>query len=86
MCEIHKILVLSTAHITEETSEWLIEEGYTNDEYGFWLYCKSDSMLKSPEVPSELKKVLIFAASKDCAYVKLDRDGDTVSGLNTFDW
>ena len=86
VCEIAKILVLSTAHITESTSKWLAAERYPSDEYGFWLAVSSGHIRDRQSSPNELKKILVFAESKECSYVRLDRDGDIVSVFEVFDW
>lgn len=88
--EIHRTLVLSTAHLTAETctlltdtplSGWPVAGGQTG--YGFYIYAHDEI---GDEVPSDLAACLTFARSvAGCEYVHFDSDGDPLDALPAFD-
>lgn len=84
--EITKMLTISTAHITEETNR-LLCDGEVEAAYyaldGGWLvlsYGPDDS------VPKDLEACLALAEENGCEWLRLDRDGQIVDGLEVFDW
>jgi len=60
--------------------------------YGFYIYVNLDK--DEPRVEDKtdwpyskaLKKLIQLARKLGCPYLKLDRDGETYEGLETFDW
>ena len=103
--EIVNMLVLSTAHISLETSQWLTEDAAKNlasitdpggplgvlnsmsGSYGWITSAPGDDKYREElVVPSDLKKVLDFAAAMGCGYVYFDRDGEVIDDLPKFDW
>ena len=60
--------------------------------YGFNIHIDLDKdepkVEDGPNWPysDALKKLIQLARSLDCDYLKLDRDGETYDGLETFDW
>ena len=91
--EIHKVLVLSTSHLPQETLNnldcWSGVVVYPN-EYGafVWVPNQRDSELVSLNRlgPDELLAVYHYARQLDCKYVKFDRDGPEVDNLPIYEW
>jgi hypothetical protein len=79
-----KYLDLSTAHVRKGTmnppNTTCLIAAY---EYGA-LYYVPDEI--PAECPADLKAVLEYAATNECAMVRLDADADVVNGLEVFDW
>ena len=88
------VLVLSTSHIEQSTSEWLegeaaAEENATSIDvassiYGFWMYVHDE--WEVDQYPADLCRVFEFCKEHGFSYLCLDRDGDTVDGLPVFHW
>jgi hypothetical protein len=97
--EIIKMLTLSTAHITEETANELDTEAkscglsdipfavYREDDYG-WFICLSSHLELLDEIylPEDFKACCYLAKENDCEWLRLDRDGEIVPDLPTYDW
>ena len=88
--EIHRVLVCSTAHVTEDEAQILDTSGYQQREYGWLLWVKEEP--DSPSVPEiidlspGLQGAIDAARSLGCAYLMFDRDGETLDGLPTYNW
>ena len=91
------MLMISTAHISEETAEVMEGEGFENlatyakGQFGFFVPVPATSMLYEgsnyqAELPEDLCACLKYAAEQGCCWLMLDRDYETVSGLPTYDW
>ena len=82
--EIAKMLVLSTAHVTRETAEWLNTEtvGYRKGDYGWIIYTDADP----DELAPELVACLEFAKAQGCEWIMFDCDADKIDSLETFEW
>ena len=93
--EIETHLVLSTAHIAVTTAELLdrwasMQPGsrphsVATTDYGWFVSTYLLEHVATP-TPTELTAILEFARGQGCAWVLLDRDGDTLAELPTFDW
>ena len=90
--EIHKTLMISTAHVRGLDAQRL-EDGehggvaYTLDEYGFLLWVEKDGEGTSfPPLSDALRNCIKIAREQGCQYLRLDRDGPVYDGLETFDW
>jgi hypothetical protein len=93
--EIAKHLVLSTAHITETTSQlfdiWADLSplqrplDVASTDYGWFVSIRRNPNADQ-EVPPELLAAVVFAGKQGCAWLLLDRDADTIPELQTFDW
>lgn len=96
--EIHKTLVLSTAHMTEADSQLLPyadEYGlvvYEMDEYG-WMVYVNDEYLQAASPPEALSdfsdgfmKAIKLAQDNECEWLRFDRDANTVDGLPEYEW
>lgn len=98
--EIRSLLVLSTAHVKQETMEWL--DGcdclpcIASHAFGVYLWVPQADELAAVwhdwqessggTMPGDLREVLRFAAEQGADEVKLDSDGPVVEGLATYDW
>ena len=86
--EIHKMLTLSTGHITKETSNLLdIDEMetvvYRKDEYGWFVTCWD---LDDDTLPDDLRACAEYAEKNECDWLCLDCDGPVVDGLPVYHW
>lgn len=109
MLEIHKMLTLSTAHITPETANQLDEylgyfaeedpnhrpaeepeqqfEGlavYPKAEYGWFIYIGHADGAEG--LPADLAYLIGFTQQQGCLWLCLDRDGDVVDDLISYEW
>ena len=95
--EIHKVLVLSTAHMTEGDSNLLPyaeEYGlvvYEMDEFGWMIYVNDEYLQKV--LPPELsdfsdgfKQAIKLAQKNGCEWLRFDRDANTVEQLPEYEW
>lgn len=82
--EFQKMLVVSTAHISESCNAWLYDQGLTilASQYGFVLW----KGLETPSEFPELKALLKLADKQNCECLMLDRDGPEIEGFQKFDW
>lgn len=94
MLEIQKMIILSTAHITEQTAKLLDKEPeensmtisvYKKSEYGWFLPIENISY-DTAAVPEDLKKVIAFAKDHGCSWLCLDCDGPILEYLDTYKW
>ena len=94
--EIERILVLSTAHISESTADEMNAATASTTRFPVNVYGKSDfgwfifvpSSLEYPDnrVPEDLQAVLRYARENDCEWIMFDRDADIDGNLQVFDW
>jgi hypothetical protein len=87
--EIHRILIVSTAHVTEADMRWLTAECSWTSEYGVIIPVDDDEpdidtfgVLASPA----FAKLWHIAQTRGCVFLCLDRDGPVLDGLDTFKW
>jgi hypothetical protein len=89
--EIERMLVLSTAHVTLETSIEF-EDGDVGSHkfvssYGFGCWVRpSAEDLDYVNAPEDLEVVLKFAQRYDCRWVRFDTDGPRIPGLPLYSW
>lgn len=92
---IYNYLDLSTAHITQETDEYLRKQAKEDEAYKAIVYEKDCGYFVSvPEwdeiddydMPDDLKACLKFAAEHNCYWLVLDGDADTIDELKTYKW
>ena len=84
------IMIMSTAHVTKETFEFLnggiYPISFVNDEeFGKVIRITEDD-LEDTEYPEDLLTIMVFANSHNCAYIRLDCDAPICEGLPTYDW
>lgn len=84
--EISKMLTISTAHITEQTAEFLstnvITVPHYEYEYGYFIYIPEYDM----NLPQDLMDCMLFAKANGCEWLRLDCDGYYVDELERYDW
>jgi hypothetical protein len=94
MLEIAKMLVLSTAHVDEDTALRLTKGMLPTDfcttyfakgGYGWFMHV-SEEIADREANPQSLANCLDFAVRHGCQWIMFDRDGDTVDELTTYDW
>lgn len=91
--EIAQMLTLSTAHIKEETADFLDNEDYAlvvypKSEYGWFILADLDSLSEEELslIPNDLMAVIQFAKENGCSWLCLDRDGSEIEQLPVYDW
>lgn len=92
--EISKMLTLSTAHITQKTSERLEKDPDDNNlglcvyptTYGWFIMINEQTIKNTEHLPKELANLIKFANDLGCSALCLDCDGTKVDYLETFDW
>lgn len=91
--EISKMLCISTAHITQKTSQLLCDEAikdvtyYNKGDWGFFIYvptCIEENT--EADIPEDLQKVMDFARMNDCLWVMLDCAASVVDELPKYEW
>lgn len=84
---IEPMLVLSTAHLREQTCNgWLTVSpfvAYAKADYGWFIPVPENV---PDNVPTELRACFALARSRSCAWVMFDRDADTVLPLPVYAW
>jgi hypothetical protein len=90
--EITKALCLSTAHISELTNDKLHRQylrlpltKWHHPEYG-WFISTHNAMEQEANIPRDLFLLLCRAIMEDCTFLRLDRDGPIVEGIETYEW
>jgi hypothetical protein len=85
-----KMLVLSTAHISEATKDVLDGEGiegvihYDKEGFGWWIFVSPG--YKEVDMPADVMLLMITAEKNDCKWIMLDCDVPVDSTLPSFDW
>lgn len=95
--EIHKLMVLSTAHITKACNDALgmldREDGpgpgpgcYLDHYlYGFHLTLSAEPD-EAEWIDPSLEEVVAYARKHGCTHLRLDRDGPTMNDLPQYEW
>lgn len=90
--EIHKVLVLSTAHMTEEDSVKLQAEcgpaHYELGEYG-WLVLVDAKVLERSDITEfsyGFKQSVLLAQGAGCDWLRFDRDANKIDSVVTYEW
>ena len=90
--EIHKILTLSTGHLTREEFENLesdIDMPYRaiKHEYGCIIVISEDLIDEMPDVPENLKNIIEYCIRNVIRYVDFDQDAPiSVNRFPVFSW
>jgi len=94
---IHKMLDVSTAHLSNATLKWLGEQADSEDPNGLIVYAKSvygffipiidddDSLSEDNNFPDDLRKVIEFAQSQECNWIMIERDAISIPNLPIVD-
>lgn len=82
---IFKGLDLNVTHILPSTDQWIRENMndldfplyITEHGYGYivWVYSYDEEVLKSQEIPDDLRTCIQYALEKDCRIINLDAGG-----------
>ena len=98
---IAKMLECSTAHITEETREWLASEAlqyaghltvgplivYEKSIYGCFIYVPEQlTDEEKVEIPEDLVQIMLLAQQEKCGWLMLDGDVEPMDSLPIYDW
>ena len=85
-----RILLLSTAHLTKSTLEWLADKEATGvyplherGAYGYFVRAVS-SIWNPPDLPGDFVAMLQFAKDRNVEWILLDVDEDVIKGLPTY--
>ncbi|MER8376664.1 hypothetical protein [Mesorhizobium sp. M1409] len=93
--EIHKFVVVSTAHVSEATAKRLDHTpakdwpcaGGPYAEYGWFVYAHDENSGPGENaIPADLFDVMTWARRQGCEYILFDCDADQVDGLPAYDW
>jgi hypothetical protein len=91
--EINKELVVSTAHLKQETAKAMDDVdsaiSWTRDnvEYGYLVYVPNEGYADEDEdFPEEMRAVVKLARSLGCKWIRYDCDGPELDGFAKFDW
>ena len=97
--EICNMMILSTAHIAEEDNDLLCSRESRWDgekplhithapaEYGYFVWTGTHAnLVRESGFSSAFLAVLEYARDRGCRYLYLDRDGESVDDLPTFNW
>ena len=89
---IERMLVLSTAHITQQTSELLAADAmgelvvYPKNGYGFFVLVPTEESQTVSDCTEDLQACMALAKESGCQWLMLDRDAETIETLPTYDW
>jgi len=86
--EIQSMLVLSTAHLTEETCNNHLHtttavSAYEKMSYGWFVYAKHSL---DRNLPEDLTACVHRAKDCNAEWIMFDRDGPELEGLPIYDW
>lgn len=98
MLETHKMLALSTGHLTLETAQWLnhkieldgmkrpvcYDKSSGNESYGWFIPIVEGRV--PANIPLELQACMTLAHQQGCDWLMFDRDVDEVPHLPTYEW
>lgn len=84
-------LDLSTAHITTDTYDALVDQELESivsypkvceyDTYGVFVYVPED---EDQDIPVDLKNVIDYARANDCQWIQFDRDAEVITKLKQY--
>lgn len=97
--EMRRLMVLSTAHISEETAnylnlieansvaEWPATGGVYGENDGWFFYCHEENNGEGHRhIPDDLFEVMKYARLHGCDNLLLDNDGPRVDALPQWEW
>ncbi len=96
--EIETMLVLSTAHLTQDTCGIYLsnialglERGsivvFDKRDVGFFVYVPADpEATEGPDVPLELRSACHVARREGCRWIMYDKDGPELDELPVYSW
>lgn len=91
--ETHKLLALSTAHLTPDictgkSKSKIGEIAYPKGDYGWfvWVPGQADWQEMRGSFPVCLAECIEFAQKHGCGWLMFDRDADEIPELRSYDW
>lgn len=94
--EIHKLMVLSTAHITQEDDALLMEQDKSAEEIGVYADAIDHGYLITLGIVNvgvtdnvrtqSLIPIVTKAVAMGAKYIRLDPDGPIIEGLQRYNW
>lgn len=91
--ETHKMIVLSSAHVTENTARAMSANEaafiyYEKGDYGWFLPVMDADYIRVTRESGfeDVGIILEYAAAQGCTWVMLDADADTCDDLPSYDW
>ncbi|WP_137921814.1 hypothetical protein [Hydrogenophaga sp. 2FB] len=84
--EIHQMLCLSTAHLTQTTREQLDNDElyHPKSAHGWFVYGPDPArqdLLSNPALPQDMRDCLTFASAQNTQWLMFDADGPVVLDL-----
>ena len=88
---VSRVPVLSTAHVSRETMEWLIANPGDHEfgvvaNYSHGVFLQLDNRNEAPEAPAEIRQLQQWIRPRHYQWIRLDTNGDVVPGLPIHDW
>ncbi|MBX9827962.1 MAG: hypothetical protein K2Y27_23575 [Xanthobacteraceae bacterium] len=93
--DIRRFIVVSTAHLTEQTARYLDKTpasawpcaGGPYGEYGWFVYAHDENSGAGPGViPDDLFGVMTWGRQQGLDYILFDCDGSLIADLPSYDW
>lgn len=93
--EIHKMLVLSTAHVMSSTADELEfgetkadwKPAFTREEgWVFYVPGASADDSRYNDAPNDIRMLIEFARDQGVQWLMFDSDGPTVDNLEVYEW
>jgi len=88
--ETHKMLALSTGHVTPETRDALNDGAHCAYQKGDWGWFvpvfDPDDDDRDGGAPDDLVAICRYAREQGCSWLMFDCDADPIPGLATYDW
>ena len=81
--EIHRTLILSTAHLAPAELDQLEDHSSMSSEDGWLLYTGRDI---DPKSAPTLTAAVGLALRENCVFIRFDSDGPLVEELPTYEW
>lgn len=81
--EIHRTLMLSTAHVAPAELPQLEDHASMHSDDGWLLYTGRDI---DPASAPSLAAVVALALREQCVFIRFDSDGPQVDELPVYDW
>lgn len=89
--ELAKMLVLSTAHLSEQTArDWMAVCPWTcfeKGDYGWFMYvCDDVAITEAEAVPLEVRSAIHVAKREGCEWIMWDCDASCIDELPQYEW
>lgn len=87
--EQHNMIVLSTAHVSEQTADALNQEGFPDiihEKIRFGWLILYDDHYKEYGMPEDIYALMEVAQKYNARWIMLDRDASESHEIRTYDW